>query len=118
MLAREIIHTCSNVHVARAALASIGGEFAAQVAAKAHDANVTTGVFVAHMVRDFSRRAGDDEWDGVDEAARGADQPILSGLRHILDDRLGKQAMPAFFVDGLCPSAWGLGPMACGLWGL
>ena len=29
---REIVRTCSNVHVARAALASIGGEFAERFA--------------------------------------------------------------------------------------
>ena len=29
MILREIVHTCSNAHIARAALASIGGEFAA-----------------------------------------------------------------------------------------
>ena len=31
------------------------------------------------------RRAGDADWEGVDEATRGADQPILSGLRYILE---------------------------------
>ena len=81
MLAREIIRTCSNAHVARAALVSIGGAFADEVAAKARENNRTAGAFVADVVKDFSASAEDDEWDSVDEAGRGADQPILSGLR-------------------------------------
>ncbi|HLJ70559.1 MAG TPA: hypothetical protein VKU03_04535 [Roseiarcus sp.] len=106
MLAREIIQTCTNVHVARAALISIGGDFAAQVAAKARETDRALGAFVADAVNDFSRHAGDDEWDGVDEAARGSDQPILSGLRHILGVRLGIAAGAAFTVDPLCASSW------------
>jgi hypothetical protein len=111
MLAREIVHTCSNAHVARAALASIGGEFAAQVAAKALETNLTAGVFVANVVKDFSRRAGEDEWDCVDEAARGADQPILIGLRYILGAQLGVSAKPSF-IDNLCASSWAKGSTA------
>jgi hypothetical protein len=109
MLAREIIHTCSNIHVARAALASIGGEFAAQVAKRANEKNLTAGAFVAHVVKDFSRRAGEDEWDGVDEAARGADQPILSGLRYILGSRLGMNAGSGIFVGGARQAPWTMG---------
>ena len=118
MIAREIVHTCSNAYVARAALASIGGEFAARVVDKAHKKNLSAGAFVAHVVKDFSRRAADEEWDGVDEAARGADQPILSGLRYILDQRLQKRPDRAFFNHGLRPSPWALGPAASGLWGM
>lgn len=114
MLAREIIQTCTNAHVARAALISIGGEFAAQVAAKARETDRAVGVFVADAVNDFSRHAGDDQWDGVDEAARGADQPILSGLRYILGAKLGIAADPAIAVDPLCASSWTRGGFARG----
>ncbi len=88
MILREIVHTCSNAHVARAALASIGGDFAAHFAAKASRRNMSAGVLAAHMVKEFSVKAADEEWDGVDEAVRGADQPILSGLRYILSQDL------------------------------
>jgi hypothetical protein len=84
MILREIVHTCSNAHVARAALASIGGEFAKQFAAKASHRNMSAGVLAAAMVKEFSAKAPDEEWEGVDEAVRGADQPILSGLHYIL----------------------------------
>jgi len=88
MMLREIVHTCSNVHVARAALASIGGEFAACFADQASRTNMSAGVLAARIVREFSATAAEAEWDGVDEAVRGADQPILSGLRYILSQRL------------------------------
>ena len=81
MHTREIIRTCSNAHVARAALDSIGGDFAAEINVKARELNRSVGVFVADVIKDFSHEADDDEWDGLDEAGRGADQPILSGLR-------------------------------------
>jgi hypothetical protein len=114
MTVREIVRTCSNAHVARAALASIGGEFAARVSEKARETELTTGVFVAHLVKDFSRRAGDDEWDEVDEAARGADQPILSGLRYIVGSALGVSASPSLFIEGLAPSQRVRGPIGRG----
>jgi hypothetical protein len=88
MILREIVHTCSNAHVAHAALASIGGDFARRFAADASRRNVPVGVLAASMVKEFSARAADEEWDGVDEAVRGADQPILSGLRYILSHGL------------------------------
>jgi hypothetical protein len=88
MILREIVHTCSNANVARAALASIGGEFAKHFAADATRRNMPAGVLAASMVKEFSVNAADEEWDGVDEAVRGADQPILSGLRYILSQGL------------------------------
>jgi hypothetical protein len=88
MILREIVHTCSNANVARAALASIGGDFARHFAADASRRNMPVGVLAASMVREFSTHAAEEEWDGVDEAVRGADQPILSGLRYILSHGL------------------------------
>jgi hypothetical protein len=88
MILREIVHTCSNANVARAALASIGGEFAKHFAADASRRNMPVGVLAACMVKEFSVNAADEEWDGVDDAVRGADQPILSGLRYILSQGL------------------------------
>jgi hypothetical protein len=88
MIMREIVHTCSNAHIARAALRSIGGEFAQHVAAAARRRDIPAGVLVANIVKDFSHRAREEEWEAADEAARGADQPILSGLRFILRSSL------------------------------
>jgi hypothetical protein len=85
MIVREIVLTCSNPHVARAAVASIGGDFARRFSRDAAKRNLSSGVFAAGIVRRFSRQAGDGDWESVSEATRGADQPILSGLRYILD---------------------------------
>jgi hypothetical protein len=85
VIVREILRTCSNPHVARAAVASIGGDFAQRVSRDAAKRNLSSGLFAAGLVRRFSRRAGERDWQGVGEATRGADQPILSGLRYILE---------------------------------
>jgi hypothetical protein len=85
VIVREILRTCSNPHVARAAVASIGGDLAQRVSRDAAERNLTSGIFAAGLVRRFSRAAGARDWEGVDEATRGADQPILSGLRYILE---------------------------------
>jgi hypothetical protein len=85
VIVREILLTCSNPHVARAAVASIGGDLAQRVSRDAAERNLTSGIFAAGLVRRFSRAAGARDWEGVDEATRGADQPILSGLRYILE---------------------------------
>jgi hypothetical protein len=85
MIVREIVQTCSNPNIARAAVASIGGDFARRFTHDAAKRNLTSGLFAAGLVRRFSRRAGESDWRGVGEATRGADQPILSGLRYILE---------------------------------
>jgi hypothetical protein len=85
VIVREIVLTCSNPNVARAAVASIGGNFARRISRDAAKRNLTSGVFASRLVRRCSRQAGDGDWEGVDQAARGADQPILSGLRYILE---------------------------------
>lgn len=85
MIVREIVRTCSNPHVARAAVASIGGDFARRFSRDAAKRNLNSGLFAAGIVRRFSRQAGASDWDGVSQATHGADQPILSGLRFILE---------------------------------
>jgi hypothetical protein len=106
MILQEIVHTCSNPHVARAALASIGGDFAADFAASASRRNMPVGVLAACLVTEFSIKAAEPEWDGVDEAVRGADQPILSGLRYILSHALREKNNPAGWSGGDHPAAW------------
>jgi hypothetical protein len=106
MILREIVHTCSNPHVARAALASIGGDFAADFADRASRRNMPVGVLAARLVKEFSVKAAEEEWDGVDEAVRGADQPILSGLRYILSHGLREKYDRAGSPGGDLPAAW------------
>ena len=84
MVVDEIFRTCSNPHLARAALASIGGDFAINFAHKASRSNNAPGVHAALIVRAFADAASPVDRAGVWNAARGSQQPILSGLRHIL----------------------------------
>ena len=86
MILRKIVQSCSHPAVAHAALASIGREFAAHFEARASRCNVSPGVLVARMVEEFSSRASHEAQSGIQEAARGADQPILAGLRYILTE--------------------------------
>jgi hypothetical protein len=115
MIVREIVHTCSNAHVARAALASIGGDFARQFTAKASSWNLSAGVLAARLVKEFARNAGDEEWDCIDEAVRRADQPILSGLRYILTHQLRERATRDETIEG-APPAWMCGARTAGAW--
>ena len=85
MIYREIVHTCSNSYVADAALISIGGEIARAVADDANRHAMTRGAYAAKLVRDFATHADDCERGRVLAAAQGSEQPILSGLRYILE---------------------------------
>jgi hypothetical protein len=106
---REVLGACSNRHVARAALASIGGEFARRFAADASRRNLPSGVLAARLVRAFASGADDKERRGVEAATRGADQPILSGLRYILDRGLSAGTDAANGLPGETPPAWAIG---------
>jgi len=103
---REIVLTCSNAHVADAALASIGGDFAEEFAANASQRDVPSGVFAARLVRDFAIDADAEEREAVCEATRGAEQPILSGLRYILARRMRAEGEAG--VPEETPPAWAI----------
>ena len=110
MIVREIVVTCSNAHVARAAVASIGGDFARRLACDAARRQLSSGVFAARLVRRFSAHAEESDWESVGEAARGADQPILSGLRYILERGLEDAE-----VDSTPSAGWQTtAPFSCG----
>ncbi len=81
----EIVHTCSNEKVAQAAVASLGYDFASRVRAEADCHGVTMGVLVAQIVREFGRTADARERHAVSRVMEKTDQPILVGLRFMLD---------------------------------
>ena len=91
MIVREIVVTCSNPDVARAAVASIGGDFARRFSRDAQRRNLSSGILAARIVRDFACQAGERDWESLDKATHGADMPILSGLRYILDRSLKRK---------------------------
>lgn len=88
MQINEIVNSCSNAHVASAALASIGGDLVERVAKLAHLQGLTPGTFTAIAVRDFGRDAQPEARAVIRRAMCGADQPILRGLRMILESVL------------------------------
>lgn len=109
MIVREIVVTCSNPHVASAAVASIGGEFARRFERDAANRSLSSGMLASCLVRDFARRADDSDWESVGEATRGADTPVLTGLRYILERGLdlGEDE------DQPCSENWAERNLAC-----
>lgn len=93
MLVSDLIHSCSNEMVAQAALMSIGGRFAERVRVVAHEKGMSVGRFVAVVVRDFARRADDGIREALRERITGDDQPLLKGLRAVLEPALEDGAL-------------------------
>ncbi len=105
MIYREIVHTCSNSEVARAAVVSIGGEVARRFAADASKRELSSGAWAARLVREFADKADEVEWHRVSAAAYGSDQPILGGLRYILERGAGSATSPAWLISAACAQA-------------
>jgi hypothetical protein len=88
MLVRDIVNSCSNPHVAEAAVGSIGGSFARRVREAASGRGVRAGAWTAEAVLRFRSRARSDDLERLQRAVAGDDQPILSGLRMIVEAEL------------------------------
>lgn len=84
-LIAEIIHTCSHEKVAHAAVVSVGPDFAGKVGVTADAHGLSIGAFTARTVRDFEKRVGEPEKQALRALMDRSDQPILTGLRHILE---------------------------------
>src|SRR5258708_26549606 len=85
MIVREILRTCSNPHVARAAVASIGGDLAQRVSRDPAGRNLTSGIFAAGLGPPLSRAARASGSGGVDEATRRARHPSPARPRYHLE---------------------------------
>lgn len=85
MIYGEIVRTCTNSHVAEAAVQSLGGEIALLLSEDADRVAMTRGDYAAKLVRDFARSADAGERGRLLAATRGSQHPILSGLRYILE---------------------------------
>lgn len=89
----EILRSCSNSHIAGAAVASIGGSFATRVGLLARAADVREGVYVAHTVRSFASDATDEERAALAAALHRNDQPILLGVQLIVAHETGAKSI-------------------------
>ena len=105
MIYREIVHTCSHPAVARAAVDSIGGEFARKFAYEASRRCMGRGALAADLVRRFAASADEMALQQVSAATRGSDAPILSGLRHILESAIEEEMPPAWMIAGRLTAA-------------
>jgi len=83
-LIAEIIHSCSHEKVAQAAVASLGPDFAGKVGATADAVGLSIGAFTARTVREFGRNVKEEEKQALRAIMARTDQPILTGLQHIL----------------------------------
>ena len=99
MTYREIVHTCSHVEVACAAVDSIGGDIARRVSVEASRRKVSRGAFVAELVRKFAASADEMDLAHVSAAAHNSDAPVLSGLSYILEREIANAAPPAWLID-------------------
>ena len=100
----EIIHTCSNERVAQAAVASIGFVFALRVKSTADVYGLSIGAFAARVVCEFGRVADEYERKVVRGAMERSQQPILCGLKTILERKLDAES--AIDRKGRSFSAW------------
>jgi len=98
----EIVHTCSNEKVAQAAVASLGFDFARRVRIEAESHGTTTGALVARLVHEFRETSGMDDCRAIKLAMVKADQPLLSGLRVLLETRLESIRGASFPQWSLC----------------
>ena len=88
MLSSEVIRTCSNAHVAGAAIASSGCRLRARVELLAKAFGLDRGVYTASLVREFALCATADQWQGLELAMDKQDMPLLAGLRFIVETAL------------------------------
>ena len=84
MLVKEIVRTCVNENVARAAVASLGRRFAVDVAEAATISGMTVGGFTALSVRRFAHHGEEGELRSVVAAMNNSQEPLLAGLHRIL----------------------------------
>ena len=100
MLIADMIHSCSNAHVAEAAVSCIGGSFAERVCVMAGRSRMNAGRFVSIVVRDFARRANHETLVALNRKVAGAEAKRGGRQHHARPrrvwvrkhDRLGKLA--------------------------
>lgn len=88
MLVADMMHSCSNDKIAKTAVACIGGEFADRVHARASENGLNPGKYVSAIVQRFARRADGDAYATLQQKMAGTDQPVLQGLRYIVESTL------------------------------
>jgi hypothetical protein len=108
----EIIRSCGHALIAEAAILSIGRNYAEDVRVVAKSHGMSLGTYTAKMVRHFDRAATASTRRALTEAIRQTDQPVLVGLRFIIDRAMAEddegelESSPAPRRDLACQAAW------------
>jgi hypothetical protein len=90
MVVQDIVNSCSNAHVAEAAVASIGGAFERRVRDVASRRGIRPGALAATAIIGFRARARARDMEALQKAVAGNDQPVLAGFRLIVEPELGE----------------------------
>lgn len=84
MLIEEVIRSCAFGPVAEAAVASVGGGFAAEVKRMASANGMSVGDYAVAGVGRFARNGREGEMRAVASAMAASQVPVLAGLEEIL----------------------------------
>lgn len=103
MLIADLIHSCSNERVAEAALCCLGGRFAENVNVAAREKGMSAGAFVVGVIHDFAHHADASTRESLREKIVSDDQPLLEGLRTLLEGALRESLMPGDAALALAP---------------
>ena len=95
MLIEEVIHSCASGPVAEAAVASVGGGFAAEVKRVASAAGMSVGDYAVAGVGRFARNGREAEMRAVASAMAASQVPVLAGLERILSLDLAEATFSA-----------------------
>jgi hypothetical protein len=85
MRTSELFRTCSNEHVASAALACIGGALQRRVESAARRAGISRGEYVVHLLLDYERKADLKRKKALQLGMDQHEMPILAGLQHVVE---------------------------------
>ncbi|MCC2097460.1 MAG: hypothetical protein KDJ29_11250 [Hyphomicrobiales bacterium] len=102
MLRAELFRSCSNAAIADVALRSMGCEFHARVREIARRNDSEPGAYAAGLVGEFFDEAGSGDLKRLEAVMSGADMPLLTGFRFVVEDMLDRDAV----LDGVLPRAF------------
>jgi hypothetical protein len=88
MRTTELFRTCSNEHVASAALSCIGGALERRVEKAAHRAGISRGAYVVRLLLDYERQADLKRRNILQQGMARQEMPILAGLQHVIESAL------------------------------
>ena len=94
MLMADILHSCTDEGIAAAAVASIGGPFAAAVRREAERRGLSAGALTASLVVSFARTASEHDWRALSATIAGSDLPVLDGLQAMAEHVLRRGDQP------------------------